>query len=123
MKRKLLFLFLLVVSLPISVPSSADTLDNLRRIIIRGSKIPLPSRSVSVIPDAYIEGKLLSINFSSVVSSAIVTVKNAETGEVVYSFAYSDIDACAIDLSAEDAGKYTLEIELPTSTFTGDFDL
>lgn len=123
MKRKLLFLFLLVASLPISVPSSADTLDNLRRIIIRGSKIPLPSRSVSVVPDAYIEGKLLSINFSSVVSSATVTVKNAETGEVVYSFAYSDIDACAIDLSAEDAGKYTLEIELPTSAFTGDFDL
>lgn len=122
MKRKLLFLLLLVTSLQMSIPMFADTLENLRRMKLR-EKTRIPSRSVSVVPDAYIEGKLLSINFSSVVSSATVTVKNAETGEVVYSFAYSDIDACAIDLSAEDAGKYTLEIELPTSAFTGDFDL
>lgn len=122
MKKKLLYLLLVIASLQISVPSFADTLDDLRRIKIR-AKIRIQSRSVSVIPDAYIEGKLLTINFSSVASSATVTVKNAETGEVVYSFEYSDVDACTIDLSTEDAGKYTLDIELPTSTFTGEFEL
>lgn len=122
MKRRLLFLLLLVASLQMNIPVFANTLENLRRMKLR-EKTRIPSRSVSVIPDAYIEGKLLTINFSSVASSATVTVKNAETGEVIYSFEYSDVDACTIDLSAEDAGKYTLDIELPTSTFTGEFEL
>lgn len=122
MKRKLLLLLLVITSLQFCIPSFGNTLDTIRRIELR-RKTRVPSRSVVIIPEASIENSVLSINFSSVAPSATVIVKNAETGEVVYSSTDSNVDSCVIDLSAEDAGKYVLEIEFPTSTFTGEFEL
>ena len=48
---------------------------------------------------------------------------NAETDEVVYTSTDLNVDKVYIDLTGEEKGKYTLEIQLPKEAFTGDFEL
>ena len=49
-------------------------------------------------------------------------VKDAE-GKVVYSSTEWNVDKINIDLTSEQKGKYTLEIQLPTEVFSGEFEL
>ena len=64
---------------------------------------------------------MLSIDLLSTVPTVTVIIKNAETDEVVSTDL--NVDKVYIDLTGEEKGKYTLEIQLPKEAFTGDFEL
>ena len=49
-------------------------------------------------------------------------MKDAE-GKVVYSSTEWNVDKINIDLTSEQKAKYTLEIQLPTEVFSGEFEL
>lgn len=122
MKTKFLFQLLVITLFQVSLPAFASTQDNWERIKLR-DKIRVESRSTPVLPIAIIDNSLLSIDLLSPVSNVTIIVKNAETDEIVYSSTECDVEKIEINLSGEDMGKYTLDIELPDSSFTGDFEL
>lgn len=93
---------------------------SLQRIKLNSQSPNIP-HSFSLSTSAIIDGSLLFINFSSPVESITVIVTDTETGEMVYSYTYSNIEEITIDLNGLDAGKYTLEILLDTTTLVGDF--
>ena len=93
MKAKFLLVFLFAILFQVNIPSSAREMKSLRRI------------------------ELLST-----VPTATVVVKDAE-GKVVYSSTEWNVDKVNIDLTGEQKGKYTLEIQLPTKVFSGEFEL
>lgn len=96
---------------------------SLRQIKLR-NKTEVEHRSTPVLPIATVDNSLLlSIDLLSPVSNVTIIVKNAETDEIVYSSTECDVEKIEINLSGEDMGKYTLDIELPDSSFTGDFEL
>ena len=49
--------------------------------------------------------------------------KSDAKDEVVYTSTDLNVDKVYIDLTGEEKGKYTLEIQLPKEAFTGDFEL
>ena len=75
-----------------------------------------------ITPAAFIEDALVTIDLLSTVPTATVVVKDAE-GKVVYSSTEWNVDKINIDLTSEQKGKYTLEIQLPTEVFSGEFEL
>ena len=77
---------------------------------------------VPITPAAFIEDALVTIDLLSTVPTATVVVKDAE-GKVVYSSTEWNVDKINIDLTSEQKGKYTLEIQLPTEVFSGEFEL
>ena len=93
------------------------------RIIRLKNKTEVQHRSVPVTSAAFIENSLLSIDLLSTVPTVTVIIKNAETDEVVYTSTDLNVDKVYIDLTGEEKGKYTLEIQLPKEAFTGDFEL
>lgn len=95
---------------------------SLRQIKLR-NKTEVEHRSTPVAPIATVDNSLLSIDLLSPVSNVTIIVKNAETDEIVYSSTECDVEKIEINLSGENMGKYTLDIELPDSSFTGDFEL
>ena len=115
MKAKFLPLLLLAILLQVSMFSFANEMTSARRIRLH--------RSIPVTPDACIENSLLSIDLLSTVPTVTVIIKNAETDEVVYTSTDLNVDKVYIDLTGEEKGKYTLEIQLPKEAFTGDFEL
>lgn len=120
MKAKLLFFLLLVLSLQVNDSINAMVMKTRTQITLKTKSIPSP-RSIQVFPNAFIDGKLLSIEFPSAVTSVTATVKDAETGEIIYSSTDLDVDAITINLAKENAGKYTLEIHLGSNVYSGDF--
>ena len=78
--------------------------------------------SIPITPVAFIEDALVTIDLLSTVPTATVVVKDAE-GKVVYSSTEWNVDKVNIDLTGEQKGKYTLEIQLPTKVFSGEFEL
>lgn len=119
MKAKFLPLLLLAILLQVSMFSFANEMTSARRIRLK-NKTEVQHRSIPVTPDACIENSLLSIDLLSTVT---VIIKNAETDEVVYTSTDLNVDKVYIDLTGEEKGKYTLEIQLPKEAFTGDFEL
>ncbi len=113
MKAKFLPFLLLTVLLQVSMFSYAD----------ERTKTQVQHRSIPVSPDAFIENSLLTIDLLSTVPTVTVTIKDAETGEVVYTSTDLNVDKVYIDLAGEEKGKYTLEIQLPKEAFIGDFEL
>ena len=107
MKAKFLPFLLLTVLLQVSMFSFAHEMISAR----------------PVTPAACIENSLLSIDLLSTVPTVTVTIKDAETGEVIYTSTDLNVDKVYIDLAGEDKGKYTLEIQLPKEAFIGDFEL
>ena len=65
----------------------------------------------------------MSVDFPVVASSATITVKNSETGEIVYSSTDLNVTTLQIDLTGEAAGEYSLEISIVNSILSGDFIL
>ena len=63
--------------------SYADEMVTARQIKLR-TKTQVQHRSIPVSPDAFIENSLLTIDLLSTVPTVTVTIKDAETGEVVY---------------------------------------
>lgn len=123
MKTKLLFFLFLVTLFQANMSTYAIELKVGRKIALRERRVPDPHRSVPILPTAFIDGSLLSIDFPSAVSTATITVRDAETGEIVYSSTDSDVDKVEIDMIGVNPGRYVLEIVFPTATFTGDFEL
>ena len=122
MKAKFFPLLLLTVLLQMSMFSYAHEMISARQIKLR-TKTEVQHRSVPVTPAAFIENSLLSIDLLSTVPTVTVIIKNAETDEVVYTSTDLNVDKVYIDLTGEEKGKYTLEIQLPKEAFTGDFEL
>ena len=122
MKAKFLPLLLLAILLQVSMFSFANEMTSARRIRLK-NKTEVQHRSIPVTPDACIENSLLSIDLLSTVPTVTVIIKNAETDEVVYTSTDLNVDKVYIDLTGEEKGKYTLEIQLPKEAFTGDFEL
>ena len=122
MKAKFLPFLLLAVLLQVSTFSFADEMISAREIRLK-NKTKVEHRSVPVTPAAFIENSLLSIDLLSTVPTVTVTIKDEETGEVVYTSTDINVDKVYIDLAGEEKGKYTLEIQLPKEAFIGDFEL
>ena len=122
MKTKFLPLLLLTVLLQVSMFSFANEMTTARIIRLK-NKTEVQHRSIPVTPAAFIENSLLSIDLLSTVPTVTVTIKDAETGEVIYTSTDLNVDKVYIDLAGEDKGKYTLEIQLPKEAFIGDFEL
>ena len=122
MKAKFFPLLLLTILLQMSMFSYAHEMISARQIKLR-TKTEVQHRSVPVTPAAFIENSLLSIDLLSTVPTVTVIRKNAETDEVVYTSTDLNVDKVYIDLTGEEKGKYTLEIQLPKEAFTGDFEL
>ena len=122
MKAKFFPLLLLTILLQMSMFSYAHEMISARQMKLR-TKTEVQHRSVPVTPAACIENSLLSIDLLSTVPTVTVIIKNAETDEVVYTSTDLNVDKVYIDLTGEEKGKYTLEIQLPKEAFTGDFEL
>lgn len=124
MKARILLVLLMTVLLQVVNTSSfAREMKSLSRIELR-NKTKVEHRSTPVLPIATVDNSLLlSIDLLSPVSNVTIIVKNAETDEIVYSSTECDVEKIEINLSGENMGKYTLDIELPDSSFTGDFEL
>ncbi len=122
MKAKFFPLLLLTILLQMSMFSYAHEMISARQIKLR-TKTEVQHRSVPVTPAAFIENSLLSIDLLSTVPTVTVIIKNAATDEVVYTSTDLNVDKVYIDLTGEEKGKYTLEIQLPKEAFTGDFEL
>lgn len=116
MKAKFLPLLLLAILLQVSMFSFANEMTSARRIRLK-NKTEVQHRSIPVTPDACIENSLLSIDLLSTVPTVTVIIKNAETDEVVYTSTDLNVDKVYIDLTGEEKGKYTLEIQLPKFGF------
>lgn len=123
MKTRFLFFLLLVASLQLSVNTYADVLSSGGRIALKDRKVSGSHRSMPLLPTAFIDGTLLSVDFPSVVNSVTITVKNEETGEIVYSSTGLNATALQIDLTGENTGKYSLEISFGETILSGDFIL
>ena len=80
MKTKLLFFFLLTMLLQVSVDTFAMGLATRQSIKLKSKGMQDSHRSIPLLPTAYIDGSLLSVDFPVVASSATITVKNSETG-------------------------------------------
>lgn len=120
MKAKLLFFLLLVLSLQVNDSINAMVMKTRTQITLKTKTNP-SHRSIQVFPNAFIDGRLLSIELPSVVTSVTATVKDAGTGEIIYSSTDLDVDAITINLAKENAGKYILEIHLGSNVYSGDF--
>lgn len=98
MKAKFLPFLLLTVLLQVSMFSFAHEMISARQIRLK-NKTEVQHRSIPVTPDAFIENSLLSIDLLSTVPTVAVTIKDAETGEVVYTSTDLNVDKVYIDLS------------------------
>lgn len=82
MRTKLLFFFFLLMLLQVNMSTSAMVLKDAHRIMLKDIKASGSHRSMPVLPTAFIDGSLLSVDFLSAVTSAAVTVRNSATGEI-----------------------------------------
>lgn len=122
MKAKFLLLLLVTLLVQTNITSSADEMKTSREIRLN-ARVRVPQRSVPVLPIAIIENSLVSVDLLSTTPTVTTTIKDAETGEVVYASTETDVEKLVIDLSGEEAGRYILEIESPLVIYTGEFDL
>lgn len=122
MKAKFLLLLFVTLLVQANITASADAMKSARQIRL-SLKTKVPHRSVPVLPIAIIENSLLSVDLLSTTPTVTTTIKDAETGEVVYTSTETDVEKLVIDLSGEEAGRYILEIESPLVIYTGEFDL
>lgn len=123
MKTKLLSFFLLVMLFQVSIDAFSMEMNTSQKIDLKGKKMQHSHRSMPLLPTAFIDGMLLSINFPSVANSVTITVKNEETGEIVYSSTELNATTLQIDLTGENSGKYSLEISFGETILSGDFIL
>lgn len=122
MKAKFVFLLLLTLLFQVNIPSSAREMKNARQIKL-SAKTKVQHRSISILPVAIVDNTIVSIDLPAFAPTVTTIIKDAETGEVVYSSTDCDVNKLVIDLAGEKEGKYILEIELPEYIYTGEFDL
>lgn len=119
MKARFLLFLLFAVLLQVNTLSLAKEMKSARRIVLR-VKAQAQHRSIIIPPTAFIEGAQITVDLLSTTPSVTVIVKDAE-GNIVYSSTQLDVDKINIDLTGEEKGEYTLEMQLPTEDFTGEF--
>lgn len=80
--------------LQVNMSTSAMVLKDAHRIMLKDIKASGSHRSMPVLPTAFIDGSLLSVDFLSAVTSAAVTVRNSATGEndINHFMGYTKID-------------------------------
>lgn len=123
MKTKLLFLSLLAILLHIDVtPSFAKGQDTLRQIYLKDIT-KIPSRSEVAPPSAFTDDSSVLVEFPTTAEAATLTVKNAETGEVVYASVEMGVEDTKIDLSKEAPGNYIIEIDQEKIVSSGEFTI
>lgn len=120
MKAKFLLL-LLVILLQVNT-SSAREMKSAHRIELSATT-KMQHRSIPIIPIAVVESPMISIDFLSTVPSVTIIIKNVETDEVIYSSTDLNVEKLNINLTGEEKGKYIVEIQLPTETYAGEFEL
>lgn len=122
MKTKFVLFLLLTMLVQVNTPSFARDMKSARRIEL-SAKIKVQHRSIPTLPVAIVDNTIVSIDLPAVAPTVTTIIKDAETGEVVYSSTDCDVNKLVINLAGEKEGKYTLEIELPEYDFIGDFEL
>lgn len=121
MKLRLLFFLFFTMSFQMNSIALAEEMKSRQRIILRDIKSQNSHRSIPILPSAFIEGSLLSIDFLSIVTSVTSTIKNMETGEIIYSSTGSNVTTILIDLTGKSKGKYIIEIQSGIDTLLGEF--
>lgn len=122
MKAKFLLLLLLTILLQVNTTSFAREMKSLRQIELR-NKTQAQHRSVPIVPIAFVESPMVSIDFLVPVTSVTIIIKDAETEEVVYTSTDLNVEKLNINLTGEEKGKYVLEIQLPATSYAGEFEL
>ncbi|WP_308745353.1 DUF3244 domain-containing protein [uncultured Bacteroides sp.] len=122
MKAKFLPFLLLAVLLQLNMFSYAREMKSLRQIKLSNTT-KVEHRSIPISPIAFVESPMVSIDLLSPVNTVTIIIKDAETEEVVYTSTNLNVEKLNINLIGEKKGKYVLEIQLPTNTFTGEFEL
>lgn len=122
MKTKFVLFLMLTLLFQVNIISSAREMKSARQIELR-VKIKVQHRSIPILPVAVVDNTIVSIDLPAVAPTVTTIIKDAETGEVVYSSTDCDVNKLVIDLAGEKEGKYILEIELPEYIYTGEFDL
>lgn len=75
MKTKLLSFFLLVMLFQVSIDAFSMEMNTSQKIDLKGKKMQHSHRSMPLLPTAFIDASLLSVDFPSVVNSVTITVK------------------------------------------------
>lgn len=122
MKAKLLF-FLLAMLFSTSMCLSAKEMVTRRQIFLKHVHHSNSHRSISIPPNIFIEGSILSINLLSSEDSISVTIINVKTGEKVYSNTHIGEDEIILDLNNESAGEYQLELTEGITIWQGNFQI
>lgn len=122
MKAKFVLFLMLTLLFQVNIPSYANGMKSARQIRL-SVKVKAEHRSIPTLPVAIVDNTIVSIDLPAVAPTVTTIIKDAETGEVVYSSTDCDVNKLVIDLAGEKEGKYTLEIELPEYIYTGEFDL
>lgn len=113
---------MLTLLFQVNIPSYANGMKSARQIRL-SVKVKAEHRSIPTLPVAIVDNTIVSIDLPAVAPTVTTIIKDAETGEVVYSSTDCDVNKLVIDLAGEKEGKYILEIELPEYIYTGEFDL
>lgn len=122
MKAKFLLLLLLAVLLQVNTSSFAREMKSARQIEL-SAKTKVQHRSIPIIPIAIVESPIVSIDLLVPVTSVTIIIKDAETEEVVYSSTDLNVQKVNVNLAGEEKGKYIVEIQLPSETYAGEFEL
>lgn len=122
MKAKFVLFLMLTLLFQVNIPSYANGMKSARQIRL-SVKVKAEHRSIPTLPIAVVDNTIVSIDLPAVAPTVTTIIKDAETGEVVYSSTDCDVNKLVIDLAGEKEGKYILEIELPEYIYTGEFDL
>lgn len=81
-------------------------------------------RSPALTPvKAFMCEKTMRLDFSSSIKDVIITVVNASTGEVVYSENFATPEVVFINLDAEEAGDYRLDVTGDATALWAEFSL
>lgn len=82
------------------------------------------TRSIIIQPaSAYVDSDIVTVVFNKDLPSASITITNVSTGAVVYSETYSMPTLITINVSAENSGKYQIEIVSDEIRLSGYFTL
>lgn len=132
--KKLLFLFFGIFPLNFIVGNaveygpqsgSVDLIHNGRQISLKGKGSNKTTRTLnSYSIEAFLEKKVLFLNFLSKLSNVAVTVTNVDTNDILYQdtlIVY--IGILSIDLSTEKNGNYKLELISIDNDLSGYFVL
>lgn len=90
---------------------------------VKGNNSDILRSTTFLFAQAFISGKVLTVDFSCPVESAVITVVNDDTGEIVYSETYSSPSAATISLENAAVGNYRVEIVAFEECLYGEFRL